>query len=349
MKDRRNIFLGVGIIVLIIAIIGVGAILGNNNEDSDSSNNEEIIKTEDIVEEKNVEQQDPEELTPGNDETPTMSTQSLTDILDEYSAKNGNVTITYDDNYIYIKGNGLPNHETGQFPNPGNPNTISEQNVDFRVPRNPTKSTTANQVRNFGTTLGGIKIEPGTAERDSATGWAIEAFQDLRDLGLDSNNAHVQPTGAYHYHGVPDVLLTTDGSTHSNLIGFAADGFPIYALYGYSDANNSSSDIKKITSSWQLKSGDRSAEGGPAGNYDGTYTPDFEFIQGSGDLDECGGRTTVTPEYPEGTYAYFMTDTFPYGPRCVFGESDESFGNGGSGGGEGGMPPQNGGQQPPRR
>ena len=34
---------------------------------------------------------------------------------------------------------------------------------------------------------------------------------------------------------------------------------------------------------------------------------DWQFIAGSGHLDIHNGRTCVTPEYPSGTYAYFVT------------------------------------------
>ena len=50
----------------------------------------------------------------------------------------------------------------------------------------------------------------------------------------------------------------------------------------------------------------------------GTYREDFEFVEGFGTLDIHNGRMCVTPEYPEGTYAYFTTvdeahnSFFPY-------------------------------------
>jgi len=129
----------------------------------------------------------------------------------------------------------------------------------------------------------------------------------------------VQPNGSYHYHGIPTGAIDIDSDYHSEFVGGAADGFPVYALYGYAEENNSNSAIQEMQSSWQVKSGDHSGEGSPAGQYDGTYTEDFEYIAGSGDLDQCNGRNTITPEFPEGTYVYFLTDTFPYAPRCVFG------------------------------
>jgi hypothetical protein len=44
------------------------------------------------------------------------------------------------------------------------------------------------------------------------------------------------------------------------------------------------------------------------------------YVEGAGDLDECNGRTGVTPEFPAGTYHYYATDTYPFLQRCVKGE-----------------------------
>ena len=40
-----------------------------------------------------------------------------------------------------------------------------------------------------------------------------EALSGAVPLGIDANNAHVQPTGAYHYHGVPTGLLRDLGAS----------------------------------------------------------------------------------------------------------------------------------------
>ena len=68
----------------------------------------------------------------------------------------------------------------------------------------------------------------------------------------------------------------------------------------------------------------RADDGGPGGKYDGTFTADFEFVQGSGDLDATNGRFEVTPEFPQGTYAYHITDEFPFIPRSWHGTPDAS-------------------------
>ncbi|MEM0969793.1 MAG: YHYH protein, partial [Verrucomicrobiota bacterium] len=130
---------------------------------------------------------------------------------------------------------------------------------------------------------------------------------------------HVQPTGNYHYHGLPTgyldrTILSPD--THSPLIGWAVDGFPIYALYGYALPNDPSSAIVELQASYQLQNGRRpTGSRNPGGSYDGTFTRDYEFVAGLGDLDECNGRFCLTPDFPDGTYAYFLTEEYPVIPR----------------------------------
>ena len=271
--------------------------------------------------------------------------------------------------YRIILANGIPNHPTGRFPNAHNPNTISAQNYHFRVAVNPRKAsrTTRLNMQDFGIALNGVPFDPFTAEfwrRDRSSGWNYAAMTGKTDLGLDMNHAHVQPNGAYHYHGLPTDLVKGDNpSRHSSLLGYSADGFPIYGLYGFANPKSPSSGIKKLSSSYRLKKGTRpGGSSGPGGTYDGTFVQDFEYVAGLGDLDVCNGRDTVTPDYPTGTYAYFITQSYPFIPRCYRGSPDSSFergmagGLGPPGGGRGGRlgpppggSPPPGGRPPPRR
>ncbi|QDT15459.1 YHYH protein [Alienimonas californiensis] len=159
--------------------------------------------------------------------------------------------------------------------------------------------------------------------------WQYEALSGAVPLGLDANHAHVQPTGAYHYHGLPTGLLENLGwraGSHSPLIGWAADGFPIYAKTGFADLQDADSAVKTLRSSYRLKQGNRSdGPGQPGGAYDGTFTADYEYVEDEGDLDECNGRQCVTPEFPDGTYAYFLTDDWPVIPRQFRGTPSRDF------------------------
>ncbi len=234
--------------------------------------------------------------------------------------------------YRILRSNGIPNHPTGSFPNRRNPHQIRAQNHEFRIPLTPQRR---GQPRpydhsSFGVALNGIPFDPFTAEyynRDRRSNWRYEALSGKIDLGLDGYNAHVQPDGSYHYHGIPKGLITRwSPNAHSPLIGYAADGFPIYILNGYNDPRNPQSGVRKLRPSYRLKSGQR--PDGPGGTYDGTFVADYDYVPGLGDLDEANGRETVTKDYPQGTYAYFLTDSFPFIPRSFAGTPDASFAKG---------------------
>lgn len=260
------------------------------------------------------------------------------------------VSITIEGDQRVITSNGLPDHPTGRFPNADNPNGISAQRHRFTMPAKPVAAASITRLERgpFGIAVNGVLFDPGTAEmwhNDRASGWHYDALGGAFSLGLDTNNAHVQPNGAYHYHGIPVALLQrlSGGNARMTLIGWAADGFPIYATWGHRDAKNATSPTVKLRSSYRLKSGTRpTASGQPGGKYDGIFVEDFEYVAGSGDLDECGGRAGVTPEFPDGTYHYVLTEDFPFVPRAFRGTPDPSFarreGPGGPGGRRGPPP-----------
>lgn len=239
-----------------------------------------------------------------------------------------------------LKSNGISEHNTGPFPNDGNPNTIREHTQTFRVPAHPQlASQITERGFDFGLAVNGVPFDPGAGEfyrGDPRLGWQYDALSGALDLGFDENHAHVQPTGKYHYHGLPTLLmkdLNVSANKHSPLVGWAADGFPIYALYGYKDGKTANSSIVEMTPSYRLKSGNRPGGEEPDGTYDGTFVRDYEYVAGAGSLDECNGRMTITPEFPEGTYAYFLTTDFPFVPRCFKGIPSQDFAKRGGPGG----------------
>jgi hypothetical protein len=240
------------------------------------------------------------------------------------------VSITSEGSDRVIRSNGIPDHPTGQFPNRGNPNSISPQNYNFRVPAKPAAAAAPIPVRMqpFGVAVNGVVFDPGANEwwnNDRSSGWQVEPMRSENKLGIDQNNAHVQPSGAYHYHAVPVALLDrlSGGKSALVLVGWAADGFPIYGPWGHSDPANAASALKKLKSSYRVKAGTR--PGGPVGAYDGSYVQDYEYAAGAGDLDECNGRTGVTAEFPTGTYHYVLTEDWPFIPRFYHGTPDDSF------------------------
>ena len=241
------------------------------------------------------------------------------------SAHAGSVSITVEGDFRVIRADGLPDHATGQFPGRGNPNRISAQRYDYRVPLNPHPAgrVTALRMQSFGIAINGVPFDPGAAEFwNNDRNWQYEAMSGAVQLGLDENNAHVQPNGAYHYHGLPTGLVARLNRQQVALVGWAADGYPIY--------------VYKQRASYRLKPGTR--QGGPGGSYDGAFVQDYEYAAGLGDLDECNGRSGVTPELPGGGYHYVLTEHFPFIPRCYKGTPDASFERRGPPGGGGGGP-----------
>ena len=246
-----------------------------------------------------------------------------------FDAGQNATTIREGSRTLTIQSNGIPDHLVGRFPNRGNPNAIKPQRVSLKVPARPEVNARATSLDfgwMFGVSLEGVAFDPLAAEfwhGNPRSGWSYNVLSGALQMGLDENHAHVQRGGKYHYHGVPSELLEQVGYSsraHSPLIGYAADGFPIYALTGVVDGR-----VTKMTSSYRLKSGQRPGGAQPSGRYDGTFNEDYTYVAGAGNLDACNGAYTVSAEYPNGTYAYFLTEGYPVVPRCFAGTPDASF------------------------
>jgi len=105
--------------------------------------------------------------------------------------------------------------------------------------------------------------------------------------------------------------------THSPILGFAYDGNPIYGPFAHQNPLDSQSPIVRMTSSYSLRA---ARGGGPSlGQYPlGSFIDDYKYNHKSGSLDENNGRFCITPDFPEGVYAYFVTidsnqvPQFPY-------------------------------------
>ena len=256
---------------------------------------------------------------------PVPSTQAVPGVSE--------VEITINDSQRIITANGLPDHDTGRFPNRDNPHRITAQSYRYTIPLHPVAAEEPIALRRqpFGIAVNGVLFDPGTAEAwqdDQRSGWHYDALGGAFSLGLDTNNAHVQPNGAYHYHGIPVDLLErlSGGEPRMTLLGWAADGFPIYGRWAYQDPGDATSAVVALRSSYQLKAGARPSAGGqPGGTYDGVFVEDFEYVAERGNLDECSGRYGVTPEFPAGTYYYVLTDDFPFVPRFFRAAPDPSF------------------------
>ena len=141
---------------------------------------------------------------------------------------------------------------------------------------------------------------------------------------------------------------------HSPILGWVRDGYPVYGPYGYASALDATSALTRMRTGYVLRDGTTAnvddvrvtgrtlpawalrvygaqTQTGPT-NFTtyplNRYMEDKAFrgdiagqsmgAAGTYDLDEYNGRFCVTPEFPGGTYAYFVAidasgaPTFPY-------------------------------------
>ena len=252
------------------------------------------------------------------------------------------------------------------FPNfPANTATI------YRIPRNPIIPPTTKTATGLGASgyyVNGVAMfdmrdafSYSTSNAQDATPvngitgdgiWNREAYHN-EAVTFDAGFAH-QAGRQYHYHAQPPGLryqlgdhvaynATTNVYTempglptsHSPIVAWAADGLPVYGPYGYSDPDDASSGIRRMTSGFRLrtittrtslpawaqrvqnKTTLTASQYGPnvsatyaLGHYleDYEYKGDLGFVHGTDfDLNEYNVRYCVTPEFPGKTWAYFLT------------------------------------------
>ena len=145
----------------------------------------------------------------------------------------------------------------------------------------------------------------------------------------DDQNGYVFPGripeyhDAYYYVGNPvgiretlsDNILSGTESTsnlsHSPIVAWSYDGVPIYGPVGYTNPLDETSSLKRLESSYYLKSS-RGGSGPTIGSYPlGSFVEDYEYKPEGDtlhkDLDEYNGRFCKTPDFPNGRYCYFLT------------------------------------------
>ena len=304
----------------------------------------------------------------------TWSRGSLSQSLPAYS---GVQEIYSSSNWVYIRTTGLGSHIMGPwYLNAGKtmlfPNLPVNQRAFYRIPR--TNSVPATKILTglgaIGYFVDGVAMFDGrdafywngSGETQGSGLWNRDAYVN-EGITFDPGNAHQQNTGTYHYHANPIALrylledqVSFNAATktyfenatnmhHSPIVGWVRDGSPIYGPYGFSNATNSMSGVRRMVSGYVARNGSggtsnltlsgRTAlpawaqrrynrftplavnEYGPgvSATYPlGRYLEDNEFlgdlgkVQGTDfDLDEFNGRFCYTPEFPEGIYAYFVS------------------------------------------
>ena len=309
----------------------------------------------------------------------TWSNGTQTQALPAYA---GVQEIYSSSNWVYIRTTGLATHTMGPWLNGAFPNMPINTKTFWRIPRTngvpATKSLTG--LGAIGYFVDGVAMFDsrdafywnGSTEPNGTGYWNREAYVN-ESATFDPGYAHQPQDGSHHYHASPIALRyelgdhvdfnpttkmysesTNAVTKHSPILGWVADGYPVYGPYGYSVSNNAASGVHRMISGYVLRNGQNgtsnlTANGrttipqwavrlygvssnilaGPAvsttyplSRYmeDNDYLGDLGFTPGTNtfDLDEYNGRYCVTPEFPGGTYAYFVsissngTPTFPY-------------------------------------
>ena len=260
----------------------------------------------------------------------------------------GRVSMTAEGGLCTMTSNSIPNHDfndgTAAFVN-----SSAEVTKSFTLPASPSAASTETTLGlryDDGIFLNGVKLDLLAAAcygvGNAALGqekvgcmdvnqpFRYDPMSPLNTFGTDTHNAHTQPGGEYHYHGDPRAMYEdSESGGASPVIGFAADGFPIFGPFFEDDSGV----VRRATSSYQLKSGVRAAQnfGGstydPSGaggaftgeEYNGRFRDDYAYEAGSGDLDACNGMTV------NGNYGYYITNSFPWVIGCFKGALDDSF------------------------
>lgn len=134
------------------------------------------------------------------------------------------LSVTIDGDERVVATNDLPEHPTGEFPvapdDPArvydaNPNTITEQDLEYRLSASPQYGEPQCMGGEAGVMLTGVSLFNGfDAGGRDAGAWEVQ----------DSCDGHPQNHGQYHYHTFSRCIEQVGVDT---VIGWALDGFPI--------------------------------------------------------------------------------------------------------------------------
>lgn len=205
------------------------------------------------------------------------------------------LSISCNGNTVTIKSNGIPNFEFVQT----TPNRLQAQNYTWSIAQTPALANKMTAVPLGGPAaiaVDGIPIfGPTEAPNDGYRDPYLDGI-------LDFCNGHTAPRGDYHFHARPNCILSeAELKKPGTVIAYALDGFPILSPYVCADATCTST--KKLSSSWRIT----------APNASNAWEK-HSYVAGSGDLDRCNGLNQ-----PNGSYAYYATDSFPYFVGCYVG------------------------------
>ncbi|MBS1516731.1 MAG: YHYH protein [Bacteroidetes bacterium] len=228
--------------------------------------------------------------------------------------------VFYSGNYVYVKCTGIPSYTIGPWTM--NPNVPTNQNWTFRITRNPVSSPNPVSAGNgqIGVLVNGVVLyNSGDAMSYNNQNIWHRIAQYFEAVSFDTSGGHPAPGGVYHYHINMKKLYSPDQNQHSPLLGYMFDGFPLYGPYAYSNSNGTGG-IRRMKSGYRkrnitvrttLPNGTvlPPNQYGPAVSSQyplGCFVEDYELNTSGTDLDSFNGRFSVTPEYPNGIYSYFI-------------------------------------------
>ena len=138
-----------------------------------------------------------------------------------------NVDISIENGFVIVEGNGIPDHDMGNFPGEcANPNNVIAMDDRWMLPidPSPTNNPEVDVLNQLGPT--GIWVN-GLAFYNPYDGPGNDA---PATICFDVCNNHPSPDGRLHTHQFNPCIEPYSGG-HSALIGFAFDGYPVYGPY----------------------------------------------------------------------------------------------------------------------
>lgn len=164
--------------------------------------------------------------------------------------------------------------------------------LTFIIPAEPKLASTNNtiaEVELIGVSLDGVPINgaPPSAVNGPAMGGPGGGGSEINFPSLDPCGGHHDPAGYYHWHFIPEVVnqvLVANGITEIS--------------------------CTKVVQTTGVQLSGFAKDGFPI----------YAYASEPTDLDDCGGRTAVTNEYPDGTYHYVASTTVAANvPQCLKG------------------------------
>src|ERR1043165_3440071 len=171
--------------------------------------------------------------------------------------------VYYNTQKVYVKTSGIPNYyQDGQ-----SVNNAADQNAIWAIPRVPVPATTPAGIQGGQNGLmmdGSVSFTAGDAQSYMNQGnWNRLAYY-FEGMDMDNYNGHSTPTDhIYHHHFDNLALHTFDSSTHSPIVGYAWDGYPIYGPFGYANTDGTGG-ITRMKSSYRTYTYTTRTNNGPA-------------------------------------------------------------------------------------